>query len=288
MPIFQRAPDSNKASHGAVGIVGGAAGTVGAAFLSGRAALFSGAGRVYIVRPNLHDGLVMDVVHPELMVIDFAQSKSKPITTWCIGPGLGESDAAHQILKEVLAKQAPVVIDADGLNLMAEDPALIRQCARRSSPTVITPHPGEAARLLGQSVAEIQSDRHNAAARLCEQLQSIVVLKGMGTVIQAPGQPPVTNTTGNPALATAGTGDVLTGLLGALIAQGMENTVSDTSDKVSDTAADNLADTLAYTAAITAVRIHGQAADSLSQRLGGVIGCTAGELIPEIRRQLNQ
>ena len=266
MPLFERAPDSNKASHGSVAIVGGAAGMVGAAFLSGRAALYSGAGRVYVVRPNLHDGLVMDAVHPELMVIDFAQSKSKPITTWCIGPGLGESDAAHQILQEVLAKSTPVVIDADGLNLMAEDPALMRQCARRNSPTVITPHPGEAARLLGQSVADIQADRPKAAARLCELLQSVVVLKGMGSVIQIPGRAPVINDTGNPALATAGTGDVLTGLLGALIAQGMAVDV----------------------AAITAVRVHGQAAEDLSQRIGGVIGCTAGELIPEIRSCLNQ
>lgn len=265
MPLFQRAPDSNKASHGAVGIVGGAAGTVGAAFLSARAALFSGAGRVYVVRPNLHDGLVMDVVHPELMVIDFGQSKSKPITTWCIGPGLGESDASHQILQEVLAKSAPVVIDADGLNLMAEDPALMRQCARRKNPTIITPHPGEAGRLLGQSVADVQADRQKAAAQISELLQCIVILKGMGSVIQIPGQAPIINTTGNPALATAGTGDVLTGLLGALIAQGME----------------------AKAAAITATGLHGQAAENMSQRLGGVIGCTAGELIPEIRRLIN-
>jgi hydroxyethylthiazole kinase-like uncharacterized protein yjeF len=266
MPLLKRAPDSNKASHGAVAVVGGATGTVGAAFLSGRAALFSGAGRVYVVRPNLHDGLVMDAMHPELMVIDFAQSKTKPITTWCIGPGLGESDSAHQILKEVLAMQAPVVIDADGLNLMAEDPALMRQCARRTQPTVITPHPGEAARLLHQSVAEIQANREAAAQQLCESLQSTVLLKGMHTVIQIAGQPPAVNNTGNPALATAGTGDVLTGLLGALIAQGMR----------------------ADLAAMTAVQIHGTAAEHLSQRLGGVIGRTAGELIPEIRRLLNQ
>lgn len=266
MPLFQRAPDSNKASHGAVGIVGGSAGTVGAAFLSARAAMFSGAGRVYVVRPNLHDGLVMDVVHPELMIIDFAQSKSKPITTWCIGPGLGESDAAHQILQEVLGKAAPVVIDADGLNLMAEDPALMRQCARRTSPTVITPHPGEAARLLGQSAADIQADRQKAAKQLCDTLQSIVVLKGMDTVVQVPDQTPVINTTGNPALATGGTGDVLTGLLGALIAQGMT----------------------AEHAAVVAAEVHGKAAEHLSQRVGGVIGCTAGELIPEIRRLLNE
>ena len=103
---------------------------------------------------------------------------------------------------------------------MAKDPALMRQCARRNSPMVITPHPGEAARLLGQSVADIQADRPKAAARLCELLQSVVVLKGMGSVIQIPGKNTVINTTGNPALATAGTGDVLTGLLGALIAQG--------------------------------------------------------------------
>jgi len=297
MAILQRDPQSNKGSHGALAIVGGATGTVGAACLSSRAALYAGTGRVFMVRPTAGDGFLLDPLAPEVMVISFMQALQKPITAWVLGPGLGTSDAAHQIMASILGAEVPVLIDADGLNLMAEDPALGRQCARRTAATICTPHPGEAARLMGVSVAEIQSARAQWAQTIAEKFNAITVLKGAGSVITQPlanqpknpenaprsaapsarafGTPsetpsntttlPVINDTGNAALATAGTGDVLSGLIGALLAQGMDP----------------------QKAAITGTRIHGLAAQALTQTIGGMVGVTASELIPEIRRLMN-
>jgi ADP-dependent NAD(P)H-hydrate dehydratase / NAD(P)H-hydrate epimerase len=266
MPLINRSPASNKGDHGALAILGGAQGTVGAAFLAARAALFSGAGRVFVVRPNLSDGYVLDPIAPEIMVIDAGQAKSKPVNCWLAGPGLGMSDAAHQLLSDILGKPVPLVIDADGLNLIAEDPALGRQCARRSAPTIITPHPGEAARLLEYSINQVQANRNQAAQELARRLNAIVVLKGAGTVMCDKAGNAQVNTTGNAALATGGTGDVLAGLMASLIAQGLEP----------------------LTAAHQSVRIHGPAAEQLTDRVGGVLGITASELIPVIRRLLNE
>lgn len=265
MPILTRKPDANKGDHGALGILGGAPGMVGAAFLCGRTALLSGAGRVYVVRPSLHDGFVLDPITPELMVIDFSLAKSKPINTWAIGPGLGMSDAAHQILADVLNADLPMVIDADGLNLMAEDQALGRQCARRTSDTVITPHPVEASRLLGCSTEQIQQDRGQSAIALAKKFKAIAVLKGFESVIADTDGTTIVNKTGNAGLASGGTGDVLTGLIGALMAQGLP----------------------ALEAAVVGVKLHGQAAEDLAKKMGGLIGMTASELIPEIRRLIN-
>lgn len=265
MPLLQRTPDANKGDHGALGIIGGAQGTVGAAFLSARTALFCGTGRVYVVRPGLHDGLVMDPLSPEVMVIDYAQSRAKPINAWVVGPGLGTSDAARQILTQILGSNAPMVIDADALNLMADDPALVRQCARRNAATIITPHPGEAARLLKISVQDIQQSRNANALLLAKTCNAIAVLKGHETVIATTDGHTQINHTGNVALATGGTGDVLAGLIGALIAQGIS----------------------AQEAVVNGVRIHGSAAENLTRKLGGPIGITASELIPEVRKLLN-
>lgn len=271
MPILDRDPLAHKGDHGALGILGGAQGTVGAAFLSARTALFSGTGRVYVVRPNLNDGVLFDALCPEIMVISHGASRQKPINAWVIGPGLGLSDSAHELLTSVLSVNLPVVIDADALNLIAEDPALGRQCARRTSPTVLTPHPGEAGRLLATTTAEIEARREQSACELAQKYRAISVLKGHATVIapspdMASETAVVTNASGNVALATAGTGDVLAGLMGALIAQGVA----------------------VHRAVVYAVNIHGLSAERVSHAVGGPIGATASELIPEIRRLLNE
>lgn len=266
MPLLARRPDAHKGDHGALGILGGAAGMVGAPFLAARTALMSGTGRVYVVRPSLADGYVLDPITPEVMVIDAMQSKSKPINAWVAGPGFGTSDAAHQLIADILGVDAPLVLDADALNLIAEDPALARKCARRSQATVVTPHAAEAARLLATDPNAIQSDRTSAARRLADMLRATAILKGHHTVIAHADGSITINDTGNAALATAGTGDVLAGLLGSLIAQGMQ---------VKD-------------ACVNAVRIHGLAAERLTGRIGGMIGITASELIPEIRTLINQ
>jgi ADP-dependent NAD(P)H-hydrate dehydratase / NAD(P)H-hydrate epimerase len=265
VPLIRRRPDAHKGDHGGLGILGGAQGMVGAVFLTARTAVFSGCGRVYVVRPNLADGFVLDTRTPEVMVIDFHESNTKPINAWVAGPGLGTSSTAHDMLAQVIHTPHPLLLDADALNLMAEDPALGRQCKRRTGPTIITPHPGEAARLVESTVQAVQSNRNTCAQQLADQFNAIVVLKGAGTVITAPGQSPTINTTGNAALATAGTGDVLSGLIGALLAQGIAP----------------------LDAATAGVRLHGLAAEALTTQMGGMVGISASELIPEIRRLIN-
>jgi hydroxyethylthiazole kinase-like uncharacterized protein yjeF len=138
-----------------------------------------------------------------------------------IGPGLGQSPRARALLETALAAPCPLVLDADALNLLAGDPELARQAARRNHPTLLTPHPGEAARLLGLGIADIQADRIGAAHRLGTQFNAHVALKGAGTVIAHPDGRYAVNTSGGPWLAQAGSGDRLTGMLVALLGQGM-------------------------------------------------------------------
>ena len=267
MSLIQRDPESNKADHGTLAILGGSPGMVGAAVLSARCALYSGTGRVLIVRLSLKDGFVLDPIAPEIMVIDVHSQASRPITTWLMGPGLGTSDEAAQALRSLMSCNLPLVLDADALNLIAQDPALARQCARRRAPTVITPHPGEAGRLLCSSAQHVQANRAASAVHLSQQLNAITVLKGHRTLIAGTdGVLTHENMTGNAALACGGTGDVLAGLIGALITQGCSP----------------------IQAALTGCRLHGEAAEHLTERLGGMIGITAGELIPEIRLLLNR
>jgi hydroxyethylthiazole kinase-like uncharacterized protein yjeF len=182
------------------------------------------------------------------------------------GPGLGDSDEAAHLLEAALASPQPLVADADALNLVAARPALAARLRGRKAATILTPHPLEAARLLGVGVGAIGRDRLDSARRIAAGLHAIVILKGSGTVIAAPDGAIVINPTGNPALATAGTGDVLAGLCGALLALGWP----------------------AWEAALGAVWLHGMAADVLVADGVGPIGLTAGELIPAIRTALNR
>lgn len=265
LSLLNRSPDAHKGSHGSVGIVGGAAGTVGAAFLSARSALFTGAGRVFVFRPDLSDGYVLDPQTPEVMVLPLDQLDKKPITSWVAGPGLGQSAKALAVLRGLLELHCPLLIDADALTLIANHADLAALCRNRTAETILTPHPGEAARLLATSAKDIQTNRLAAAESLVQRFHAIVVLKGHQTVIASPSHTAITNDTGNPALATAGTGDVLAGCIGALLGQGLS----------------------AFEAASLGVEIHGSAADSLVKAVGGMIGISASELIPEMRRLLN-
>ncbi|NYE60241.1 hydroxyethylthiazole kinase-like uncharacterized protein yjeF [Duganella sp. 1224] len=258
-----RRHNSHKGSYGNVAVIGGARGMSGAPVLAARTALNSGAGRVYAL--FVEDPLPCDPGQPELMCraadgYDMAQA------TLVIGPGLGGSAAAHALLSRAIASASPLLADADALNLLAGDHALQAALAARGAPTVLTPHPLEAARLLDSGIAAVQADRLTAAHTLARRLNAIVVLKGSGTVIAAPDGQAVINTTGNPALATAGTGDVLAGLCGALLAQGWPH----------------------WEAALAAVWLHGMAADVLVTEGCGPIGLTAAELIPAIRTALNR
>jgi ADP-dependent NAD(P)H-hydrate dehydratase / NAD(P)H-hydrate epimerase len=244
-----RAHASHKGSYGDVAIIGGAPGMTGAALLAARAALHCGAGRVLV---GLLDGgsLTVDIQQPELMLRAVDTLDFNTLTLVC---GCGGGQAVTQWLQQAIQSIAPVVIDADAINAIASSPelqsALVARAARQA-PTVLTPHPLEAARLLGCTAAQVQQDRLSAAQQLSDRLQCTIVLKGSGTIIAAPGQIPVINPTGNARLATAGTGDVLAGMVGARLS---------TLWNQPNAAAHSTA--LAFKAACEAVYQHGLAAD---------------------------
>ena len=216
-PLARRDHALHKGSFGDVAIVGGDTGMVGAALLAARAAHAAGAGRVYVqALGTAPPGL--DPLHPELMfrpglLADPAHAAGLA----SIVCGCGGGTAVRAVLPAVLASAARLVLDADALNAIASDAALQAQLTARRArgrATVLTPHPLEAARLLGASTREVQADRLAAAQRLAGRYQCTVLLKGSGSIVAAPGRVPSINPTGNAALATAGTGDVLAGWLG--------------------------------------------------------------------------
>jgi len=259
----RRRHSSHKGSHGSVAIVGGARGMAGAVVLAARTALVTGAGRVYAC--FVGEPPSFDPAHPELMCRS-AQDFDFTSAALVVGPGMGTHAASAEVLASALHAESPVVLDADALNLVAGNQRLEALIAQRKAPTIITPHPLEAARLLGSSAAAIQRDRLASARALASRLAATVILKGSGTVIAGSDGQVVINTTGNPALATAGTGDVLAGLCGSLLAQGWPE----------------------WEAALAGVWLHGMAADVLVTDGAGPIGVTAGELLPAIRTAVNR
>jgi hydroxyethylthiazole kinase-like uncharacterized protein yjeF len=206
---------SHKGSYGDVCIVGGASGMTGAALLAARSALRGGAGRVFVC-PLEPMEWALDTQVPELMFRDFDQLDWRDMVV-VAGCGGGKAISGH--LPHILRDARHLVLDADALNRIAENTTLQTLLANRSADTtVITPHPLEAARLLECSVAQIQADRLSAAQSLALRFKCVTVLKGSGSVIAAPQATPHINPTGNAKLATAGTGDVLAGLIGANLA----------------------------------------------------------------------
>lgn len=212
----RRGHAQHKGSFGDVVVIGGAPGMAGAARLAARAALAAGAGRVYL--SPLDDDTAGDPGRPELMHRARAwQDGTGLLRHATVVCGCGGGDAVAPVLADVLRHTPRLVLDADALNAIATDAALQQALAarrRRSQATVLTPHPLEAARLLGCTTAQVQADRLNAALQLAARFDAVVVLKGSGSVIAAPARLPRVNATGNALLATAGTGDVLAGWLG--------------------------------------------------------------------------
>ena len=214
-----RTRNSHKGQFGHVGVVGGARGMVGAGLIAGRAALQQGAGSVTV--GALDERIVVDFVEPRLMFAAPESLVGPQLDVLAVGPGLGQTPRAHALLQAALAAPCPLVLDADALNLLANDPELARLSTGRNAPTLLTPHPGEAARLLGVTTAVIQHDRIETARRLAARFHAHVVLKGAGSVIAHPDGRYAVNTSGGPWLAQAGSGDRLTGMIAALLAQGM-------------------------------------------------------------------
>ncbi len=221
-PRLARQHGSHKGSHGDVAVVAGAAGMTGAAWLTARAALAAGAGRI-VVSLLTDEAQTPDLLHPELMQRPrWWQSGPALLSRHTVVCGCGGGMQVAAALPPLLAHAARLVLDADALNAVAHDAGLalqLRSRAGRALPTVLTPHPLEAARLLGLTAAQVQNDRLGAAQGLADAMRCTVLLKGSGSVVAAPDQTPLLNPTGNAALAGPGTGDVLAGWLAGCWAQ---------------------------------------------------------------------
>ncbi len=264
----RRSRGAHKSTHGHVLVIGGNAGMGGAVRLAGEAALRSGAGLVSVATraenvPALTSG------RPELMchALD-ADAKLNLLlgraSVVAIGPGLGTDDWAENLWQQVLEQDKPLVVDADALNLLARKP-----CRRDN--WVLTPHPGEAGRLLGISTAEVQADRLAALAQLKSRYGGVVVLKGHGSLVSA-SQVPWLIRAGNPGMGTAGMGDVLTGVTAGLLAQAISSSAASSVDTLSRLAA-------------TAVWGHAHAADQAAQ--AGERGLIATDVLKRLRAALN-
>ena len=263
--VLRRRPRNfHKGMAGSVAILGGASGMAGAALLAGRAALKLGAGRVYV--GMLDPTLPVDPGAPELMLRHADDALGLDLEALVIGPGIGDSERAETLLGAALASELRCVLDADALNLISENADLRRACARRSAETIVTPHPAEAGRLLGSSTAAVQDDRVKAARLLSQNLNAHVVLKGNGTILVARDGHWFVNRTGNPGMASAGMGDVLAGMLGALLAQGYSG----------------------ESVLVLGTHLHGAAADALAASEVGPVGMTASEVSDAARRIWNE
>jgi NAD(P)H-hydrate epimerase len=268
--------DSNKGDFGRLAIVAGSRGKAGAALLAARGALRAGAGLVTVFcAESLADALWTAL--PEAMTrplpekdgsISAAAStvlerELRGFDAAVAGPGLSTSSGTVAALEAVVRARIPLVADADALNAFAGRPS---RFGRRQAPTILTPHPGEAGRLLGRRAADVQADRLRAARELARRARSVVVLKGARTLVTEPDGTVAVNPTGTPLLATAGSGDVLSGILGALVAGGLS----------------------ARDAAVAGAWLHGAAAQSLTPRLGdaGLLSHEVADAVPGVRRAL--
>ncbi len=263
---------AHKGSHGHLLVVGGAPGMAGAVRLAGEAALHAGAGLVTVATSPAHAELV-NIGRPELMCHGVGSGEAlAPLLARAdvvvAGPGLGREAWATEMLGAATRSQLPLVLDADALNLLAaEGDDGAQWLASSGRPTVLTPHPGEAGRLLGRGTGEVQADRLGAHQSLVDRYGAVVVLKGAGSLVGAPGWMPHLCDLGNPAMAVAGMGDVLSGVLGGLLAQ--------------DIGGD------AFESTCAGVLVHAMAGDLAVRRQGGERGLLAGEMAPLIRECLN-
>lgn len=275
--LSPRGRNTHKGTYGHVLVVGGSTGKTGAVFMAATAAMRSGAGLATIALPETLNP-AMEAKTTEVMTVPLAdpgggvlgrvsvdgvKEAMKDKAAVVLGPGLGSGAENRDFVREaVKACSAPLVVDADGLNCLFEDVVLVK---RRKAPTVLTPHPGEMSTLLGVPVSEVQADRVGSAEELARRARSTVVLKGASTVIADPTGPVYVNPTGNAGLASAGTGDVLSGMVGAFLAQGL-STVE---------------------ASVAAVYVHGLIADAVAEERGE-IGLMATDLLPLIPVELNR
>ncbi len=264
-PLRPRRADAHKGSFGHVMVIGGEVGSTGAAVMAAEMAARSGAGLTSLA--TRAEGVAAAIARcPEVMTTGVPSGQSlEPLlerpSVLVVGPGMGQKPWSEQMLHQAATKALPMVLDADALNIVSAGRLL--QGEKRDE-WILTPHPGEAARLLGCSVGDIQADRLAAATRLQQRYGGVVILKGAGTVIASPDGSLMICTAGNPGMASGGMGDVLSGLLGGLLAQGLSVTE----------------------AAQLGVLVHASAADDAAAD-HGQRGMLATDLIPYVRGLLN-
>ena len=282
-PILRRQRSSHKGNHGHLLIAAGSAGKTGAAILSARGGLRGGSGLVSLAVPQAIN-LVLETSLWEAMTVPlkgtgaiFLESHSKEVTSLAankdaavIGPGLGaEPETAAFVRQLYHTLPIPLVVDADAINILAADPGEAA-LGHTPAPRIFTPHPGELSRLIGWSTQEIQANRREAAIAACNLINNggstnIMVLKGANTLVCSPGRPLAINRSGNPGMATGGMGDVLSGLIGALLCQGCQP----------------------FEAAAGAVYLHGSAADQLNIQMGaGYSASEVADRLPQLIRSL--
>ncbi len=268
-----RRTDSNKGDFGKLAVVAGSRGKAGAAVLAARGALRAGAGLVTILCPGSIETVAVSSL-PEAMTRAlpdrdgaFASEAAARVAralegfdAAVVGPGISTAESVLEFVRAVLGTALPLVCDADALNVFAGKAGAF---SRRRAPTILTPHPGEAGRLLGVTAADVQKDRLGSARRLARTARAVVVLKGEGTLVATPAGRVTVNLTGTPLLSTGGSGDVLAGAIGALLASGLA----------------------AEDAAIAAVFLHGAAAEKLAEKLGdaGLLTSELADALPEAR-----
>lgn len=265
--LYQRKTgNTHKGTFGTIGIIGSAEGMSGAIVLAGKSALKAGCGKVFLGFAQLQLPLPFIDSAPELMLkTAFELVDRQDISAWAIGCGLGVSANSENILLNVLAQRdenQPYVFDADALVLMAK----LKSKISLNQHCVLTPHPKEASILLNCTLSDVQNNREQAAKEVAKLYHCWAILKGENTVITSPTGEILINRTGNSGLSTAGSGDVLTGIMGSFLAQGM----------------------VMSEAVKSAVWIHGIAADILVEKGIGPIGLTASELIDTVRDVRNQ
>ncbi|MCS7197490.1 MAG: NAD(P)H-hydrate dehydratase [Candidatus Bipolaricaulota bacterium] len=273
----KREPYSHKGDYGKVLVVAGSRGYTGAAALTAEAALRAGAGLVYLAVPEsllpAMEAKLTEVIKLGLPDVDGALASSalpkilemlEDKDVLVVGPGLGRHPQTVKTVKRLVAQASkPLVVDADGLNALGTEAEKL--LSQRTAPTVLTPHPGELARLITKSVDEIEADRVGIARETARQLHSVLVLKGVPTVVATPDGEVFLNSTGNSGLASGGSGDVLTGCLGGLLAQGLDSA----------------------TASVCAVYLHGRAADLMKPKLGER-GMIAGDVLRALPTALRE
>ena len=258
-----RRPTAHKGLFGHVLVIGGDHGYAGAAVMAAQAAARCGAGLVSLATRRDHCALML-TRQPEVMVRGVENGDElapllEKATVIVLGPGLGQGPWGQTLLRKVLATSIPRVLDADALNLMAG-----KDLKPATVPQVVTPHPGEAGRLLEMATGAVQQDRFASVCRLQKKLGGTVLLKGAGTLVASDGEVLALNTSGNPGMATGGMGDVLSGIIGALLAQGLS----------------------AHDAARFGALLHGMAADRAAAR-DGQRGLLATDLLEPLRHLLN-